>query len=95
MKTILAVVAASTFALSGAAFAGGHSNASAAKEMVGNIQEFGGETAAVISPNGDLGGATNGPSDSGWGNAGSRLAPTLGGGDLGTQVSKSGKRRNN
>ena len=56
--------------------------------------EFGGETAAVISPNGPLGSATNGPSDSGWGNAGSRLAPTLADRPEGTQVSKSGKRRN-
>ena len=95
MKTFFAVVAASTLALSGAVFAGGHSNAPAAKEMVGNIKEFGGNTAAAISPNGALGGATDGPSDSGWGNAGSRLAPTLADRPLGTQVSKSGKRKNN
>lgn len=74
------------------AFAGG-GNSDNAKAMVENIKEFGGNTAAAISPNGDLSSATNGPSDSGWGNAGSRVTGSgaFEGYTAGGQVSKSGK----
>ncbi len=83
----VAIAMTTTFALAG----GG--NSGNAKAMVENIKEYGGNTAAAISPNGDLSGATEGPSDSGWGNAGSRVTGSgaFPGYTAGGQVSKSGK----
>lgn len=93
MKTILTAVAVSTLSLSGAAFAGGHSNAPAAQEMVDAIQAGDPGSASVareLRKGGSLEEAT-GASDGnrGWGNTGSRVL-----GENNLQVSKSGKRRN-
>lgn len=81
-----AIAMTTTFALAG----GGNSDN--AKAMVENIKEYGGNVAAAISPNGDLA-VTDGPSDSGWGNAGSRVTGdgAFEGFTEGGQVSKSGK----
>ena len=85
--TATAFLVTTSFALAG----GGNSDN--AKTMVENIKEFGGNTASAIGPNGALSAATNGPSDSGWGNAGSRVtgAGAFEGYTAGGQVSKSGK----
>ena len=75
MKTIFAAFAVSTLALSGAAFAGGHSNAPAATGMATTITE--GEpgnarAASTLRPGGVNEPLTTGAGDRGWGNAGSR-----------------------
>lgn len=83
MVKIFAITAAAALAMTSTMALAGGGNSDNAKAMVENIKANGGNTAAAISPNGDLSPLTDGPSDSGWGNAGSRT--------FGEQVSKSGK----
>lgn len=83
MVKILGITSAAALALTSTMALAGGGNSDNAKAMAENIKINGGNTAAAISPNGVLSGATEGPSDSGWGNAGSRT--------FGEQVSKSGK----
>ena len=92
MTRLVTMTAAALAFCATSAFAGG-GNSDNAKAMVANIHEYGGNVAAAIGPQGELGGLTNGPSDSGWGNAGSRLTGAGAFPDYtaGGQVSKSGK----